>query len=154
MLARDALAEPYEVAKLADGLAPVLRSQRRLSLRGMLGPDTLILEQRGRAEDRAVAFYLTTTQRTSHAVLARMQATYPGLHPVPASPDPLLATVALTVRLPLVAWLRGERPSPVALEVVRLKKQRRWVWSLQTTKDYTTPPSRRWCTSSTAPTPT
>ncbi len=111
VLARDALAEPYEVAKLADGLLPILRTQRRLVPAALLGPDTLILEQRTAGGQSTVAFVLTTSARALPAVLARVRATYPGTHTQPAEPAAALA-------------------DPKA-GVVRLKKRRPWVWSLQ-----------------------
>lgn len=134
LLARDSLAEPYEIIKLADGLASILRSRRRFRPARLLGPDSIVFEQSALPDDRAVGFYVTCPARAERAVLARLRAAYPGLRARPATAYPLLAGIDA----PRTAARRraGERRR-VGVDVVRMKKTRRWVWSLQTTKDYT-----------------
>jgi hypothetical protein len=136
VLPRDALAEPYEVAKLADGLAPILRSQRRFALGRLLGPDSLVLDQHADGGRRTVAFHAATTARAWPAVQARMRATYPGMRVIPAAPDPLLTSVQRP-RVALASRLRRHAVARVPVDIVRLKKRRAWVWSLQTTRDFT-----------------
>jgi hypothetical protein len=136
LLARDSLAEPYEVIKLADGLSPILRSRRRLRPARLLGPDSIVLEQRSIPAERAVAFYITCPARAEAAVLSRLKAAYPGLRSRPAPPDTMLGDLAAP-RAAAAARLRGHAMSRVPVDVLRIKKARRWIWSLQTTKDYT-----------------
>jgi len=136
LLPRDTLAEPYEVAKLADGLAPVLRSQRRFARSTLLGPDTLVLEEHADASRRTVAFNAMTTARAWPAILARLRATYPGVRAKAAAPDPMLASVEAPGAA-FSARARRHAVRRVTVDVVRLKKRRAWVWSLQTTRDFT-----------------
>lgn len=136
LLARDSLAEPYEVIKLADGLSPILRSRRRFRPARLLGPDSIVLEQRSIPTERAVGFYVTCPARAEAAVLARLKSAYPGLRSRPAPPDAMLGDLAAP-RAAAAARLRGHAVSRVPVDVLRIKKARRWIWALQTTKDYT-----------------
>jgi hypothetical protein len=136
VLGRDSVAEPYEVARLADGLSAVLRSRRRLHVRRLLGPDSIVFEQRALAAERAVAFYVTCPARARDAVVARIRATYPGLRSRPAPPDAFLRHIDPPMKAGS-SWLRRQPRSPVGVDVLRMKKRRRWIWSLQTTKDFT-----------------
>lgn len=135
LLTRDSLAEPHEIAKLADGLSSLLRSRRRLALARLLGPDSIVLEQRAVPAERAVAFYVTCPARARDAVLGRMRSAYPGLRARPAPPDRLLAAT-LPPRRVARDLLRGRRHGRVGVDVLRMRKTRRWIWSLGTQKDY------------------
>jgi hypothetical protein len=128
-LGRDSLAEPYEIAKLLDGLAGILRPRARLHPRVLLGPDPLSLVLVNHPPTRSVRFAVAVAPRAAQAALARIRATYPEVRTRPLA---LWDDVALDA--PLRA-LRG-RAAPCPVEVVRLKKRSRWLWSLQTTKDY------------------
>jgi hypothetical protein len=135
LLARDSFAEPYEIIKLADGLSSLLRSRRRLALGRLLGPDSIVLEQRALPAERAVAFYVTAPARTRDAVLGRMRSAYPGLRARPAPADRFLGATLAPSRV-AHDLLRRRRHPRVEVDVLRMRKTRRWIWSLQTTKDY------------------
>jgi hypothetical protein len=129
-LGRDSLAEPYEIAKLLDGLAGVLRPKARLHPRVLLGPDPLSLAIVNHPPTRSVRFALAVAPRAERAVLARIRATYP---------DVRARSLRLWDDVELVGHvdaLRGRASRRCPLDVVRLKKRSRWLWALQTTKDY------------------
>lgn len=129
-LGRDSLAEPYEIAKLLDGLAGVLRPKARFHPRGLLGPDPLSLAIVNHPPTRSVRFALAVAPRAERAVLARIRATYPDVRA-----RPLRLWDDIDVARPL-DMLRGRAHGACPLDVVRLKKRSRWLWALQTTKDY------------------
>jgi hypothetical protein len=113
-LGRDSLAEPYEVAKLFDGLSGVLRPRSRTSHRTFLGPDPLGLSIFASGRDRTTRFFLHAAPARQPTIAARLRATYR---------DVLLEPV-------------GPLPIDIGFDVVRLKKNKRSLYALQTTKDY------------------
>ncbi len=113
-LGRDSLAEPYEVAKLFDGISGVLRPRSRTSHRTFLGPDPMALTMLASGPDRTTRFFLHAAPARQATIAARLRATYRDLVLEPAEP----------LRIPTDA------------AVVRLKKRRRALYALQTTKDY------------------
>ncbi len=74
------------------------------------------------------------------AIAARLRATYPDtrLIPIDAShADPFALGTLASPGAAVRALLRRREPvPPVAVDVLRVKKARRWVWALATTKDY------------------
>ena len=111
---RAALAEPHEIAKAMDGIAGILRPRARLHRVRLLGPEPLALTTLFDPATRSARFVLQAAPPVADAVVARLRAAYPGLR----------------VR-PLELCLPSH-----GLAVVRLKKRRRWLFSLQTGKDY------------------
>lgn len=136
-LGREDHASPYEVSKIFDGLAGVLRpSPARRLLRGA---ETLTLKLVSRPGTGAVRFLIQAPKGYQGVIAARLRASYPDTKLTPLDPgdtDPLgLAGIAPPLAV-LRRWLGGERRGGVGVEVLRLKKARRWVWALATTKDY------------------
>lgn len=113
-LGRDSLAEPYEVAKMFDGLSGVLRPRSRSSLRTVLGPDPLALVFSKDAVQRRTRLLLQAAPARAGAIADRLRATYRDVDLEPCPPFALPADPA----------------------VVRLKKRSRSLYALQTTKDY------------------
>lgn len=113
-LGRDSLAEPYEVAKLFDGLSGVLRPRARFSLRSFLGPDPLCFVFAWDASQRRMRLLLQAPPARSHAITDRLRIAYRDVELDRCEP----------IRL------------PAAPAVVRLKKRSRSLRALQTTKDY------------------
>jgi hypothetical protein len=136
-LGRDDQASPYEVSRVFDGIAGALRPH--LIGRVLGGPETLILKITNDPDARSVRFFVHAARAFHAPIAARLAATYPDvrLTPLDASEsDPLgLAGIPSPLQT-LSARLRGERGAPLGVEVLRLKKARRWLWALATTKDY------------------
>jgi hypothetical protein len=136
-LGRDDQASPYEVSRVFDGIAGALRPH--LIGRVLHGPETVIFRITNDPNARVVRFFLHAARTFHRPIAARLGATYPDvtLTPVQASEsDPLrLARVPSPLQT-LSARLHGDRVAPLRVEVLRLKKARRWLWALATTKDY------------------
>jgi hypothetical protein len=136
-LGRDDHASPYEVSKVFDGIAGALRPH--LLGRVLRGPETLVLKIASDPDVRTVRFFVCATAGFHAPVAARLAATYPDVRLVPAGvceSDPLgLAGIPSPLQS-LIARLRGRPLAPLGVEVLRLKKARRWLWALATTKDY------------------
>jgi hypothetical protein len=136
-LGRDDHASPYEVSKVFDGIAGALRPH--LVGRVLAGPETLVLKIANDPDAKTVRFFVCATAGFHAPIAARLAATYPDvkLSPLDTSEsDPLgLAGIPSPFQA-LNARLRGEPTAPLGVEVLRLKKARRWLWALATTKDY------------------
>lgn len=124
VLGRDDRAAPYEISKLFDGFIGQLRP--RWYERLALGADTFTLTLLNDPANRAFRFLLAVRADTLGGFEHRLRATYPDIRTHPYS-APLL---------PPPAPNRSDTYGPCRWEVVRLKKGRRWMWSLQTTRDY------------------
>jgi hypothetical protein len=137
-LGRDDHASPYEVSKVFDGIAGALRPH--LLGRVLRGPETLILKIANDPGARTVRFFVCAAPGFHAPIAARLSATYPDvkLSLLDASgSDPLGLVAGIPSPLQtLTARLHGQRPAPLGVEVLRLKKARRWLWALATTKDY------------------
>lgn len=136
-LGRDDHASPYEVSRVFDGIAGALRPH--LTGRVLHGPETLILKITNDPDSRSVRFFVEAAHALHRPIAARLAATYPDvrlalLHA--SESDPLGLTGIPSPLQTLSARLRGQRPAPLGVEVLRLKKARRWLWALATTKDY------------------
>ena len=119
VLGRDDRASPYEVSKLFDGLLGALRP--RWYERLAIGADTLTLTLANDPADRRLRMLVAVRADTVDAFEHRLRATYPDIRFRPSRE-------AHNARL-------DHRRSAV-FDVTRLKKGRRWMWSLQTTRDY------------------
>lgn len=138
-LGRDDHASPYEISKVFDGIAGALRPSivRRL----LAGPPTLVLRVVSEGGSRSVRFLVAAPRIYHPAIAARLRATYPDTRLTPieaAEADPLNLGAIVSPWVAIRARLRREplQPVPVPVDVLRLKKARRWVWALSTTKDY------------------
>jgi hypothetical protein len=137
-LGRDDQASPYEVSKVFDGIAGALRPG--IVRRPLTGPPTLTLRISSVGGARSVRFLVQAPAIYHPAIAARLRATYPDtrLIPIDAShADPFaLSTLASPGAAACALLGRREPVPPVAVDVLRVKKARRWVWALATTKDY------------------
>jgi hypothetical protein len=136
-LGRDDHASPYEVSKIFDGIAGALRPH--LIARLLSGPETLILKIANDPDARTVRFFVCAAPGFHAPIAARLAATYPDvkLTPLDADESDLLGLAGIPSPFQaLSAQLHGQRPAPLGVEVLRLKKARRWLWALATTKDY------------------
>jgi hypothetical protein len=124
ILGRDDHAAPYEVSKLFDGLIGQLRP--RWYERLALGTDTFTLTLLNDPTDRAFRLLLAVRLDTLAGFEHRIRATYPDIRTRPYT-APLL---------PSATSSRTPTRSHSEWAVVQLKKGRRWMWSLQTTRDY------------------
>jgi hypothetical protein len=136
-LGRDDHASPYEISKIFDGIAGALRPSivRRL----LAGPPTLVLRVVSEGGSRSVRFLLAAPHVFHPAIAARLRATYPDTRLIPidaAQADPFALGAIVSPWVALRARLHHEPLQPVPVEVLRVKKARRWVWALSTTKDY------------------
>jgi hypothetical protein len=136
-LGRDDQASPYEVSKVFDGIAGALRPG--MIARALRGPPTLTLRIASEGGSQPVRF-LVQAPRIYHAAIgARLRATYPDSRLVPVEghdDDPLALKKTCSPVAAARALIRGTRIPRVSAEVLRVKKARRWVWALATTKDY------------------
>jgi hypothetical protein len=136
-LGRDDQASPYEISKVFDGIAGALRPG--MIARALRGPPTLTLKIASAGGSQPVRF-LVQAPRIYHAAIgARLRATYPDSRLVPVEEhgdDPLALMQTCSPVAAARALTRGGRIPRVAAEVLRVKKARRWVWALATTKDY------------------
>jgi hypothetical protein len=128
VLGRDDRAAPYEISKLFDGLIGQLRP--RWYERLALGADTFTLTLLNDPTDRSFRFLLAVRTDTLAGFEHRLRATYPDIRirPYTGWLLPTESSSGLTGRARPVRHGRWT--------VVRLKKGRRWMWSLQTTRDY------------------
>jgi hypothetical protein len=137
-LGRDDQASPYEISKVFDGIAGVLRPG--VVRRPLTGPPTLTLRIVSGGGARAVRFLVWAPPIYHPAIAARLRATYPDTRLVPIEApdvDPFkLRAVASPAAAARALLGHRARVPPVGVDVVRLKKARRWVWALATTKDY------------------
>lgn len=128
VLGRDDHASPYEVSKVFDGLIGQLRP--RWYERVALGADTFTLTLLNDPQQRTFRFLLAVRADTLAGFEHRLRATYPDIRIRPHQ---------TAILAPYPAAASGEDGAPrrdLGWEVVRLKKGRRWMWSLQTTRDY------------------
>jgi len=136
-LGRDDQASPYEVSRVFDGIAGALRPH--LVGRVLHGPETMILKITNDPDARSVRFFIRAARAFHRPIAARLAATYPDVRLTPvhgSESDPLRLAGITSPLQTLGARLRGERAAPLGVEVLRLKKARRWLWALATTKDY------------------
>ena len=137
-LGRDDQASPYEISKVFDGIAGALRPG--IIRRPLTGPPTLTLRIVSEGAGRSVRFLVQAPALYHPAIAARLRATYPDtrLIPIDAShADPFTLSNIASPGAAVRALLRRPEPVPrVAVDVLRVKKARRWVWALATTKDY------------------
>jgi hypothetical protein len=136
-LGRDDHASPYEVSKLFDGIAGALRPG--LIRRPLDGPPTLTLKLISSGGGSAVRFVVQAPSIFHPVLGARLRATYPDARLVPLDPafsDPLDLHAIVSPRATAAAIVHRQAIAPTAVDVLRLKKARRWVWALATTKDY------------------
>jgi hypothetical protein len=139
-LGRDDHASPYEVSKVFDGIAGALRPD--IIARALRGAPTLTLRVVSEGGARPVRFLVQAPSIYHAAIGARLRATYPDarLMPVEApDADPLALRTVISPGACVRALLEPrerERERSSAADVLRVKKARRWVWALATTKDY------------------
>ena len=137
-LGRDDQASPYEISKVFDGIAGALRPG--IIRRPLAGPPTLTLRIVSEGGARSVRFLVQAPAIYHPAIAARLRATYPDtrLIPIDAShADPFALSMLVSPGPAVRALLSRREPvPPVAVDVLRVKKARRWVWALATTKDY------------------
>ena len=137
-LGRDDQASPYEVSKVFDGIAGALRPG--IIRRPLAGPPTLTLRIVSEGAARSVRFLVQAPAIFHPAIAARLRATYPDTRLIPidaSNADPFaLGTVASPGAAARALFRRSEPVPPVAVDVLRVKKARRWVWALATTRDY------------------
>lgn len=128
VLGREDHADPYQVARVFDDFAELLRPLAKWR-RFVLGPDPLCLQILSDPATRKVRFTIGARHDRLHVIEHRLRSTYPDARLVAFTGD-----VLSHVAGPLSAFRHGAEPCPV--DVVRLKKARRWLWALQTTRDY------------------
>ena len=137
-LGRDDQASPYEISKVFDGIAGALRPG--IIRRPPIGPPTLTLRIVSEGGARSVRFLVQAPAIYHPAIAARLRATYPDtrLIPIDAShADPFALSTVVSPGAAIRALLgRREPVAPVPVDMLRVKKARRWVWALATTKDY------------------
>ncbi len=137
-LGRDDHASPYEISKVFDGIAGALRPHLIGRLLG--GPETLILKITSDPDARTVRFFVHAARavscadrgaacgdlprRAAHTRRRERRATRSGS---PGSPHRCRRSPP---------GCAASEPAPLGVEVLRLKKARRWLWALATTKDY------------------
>lgn len=136
-LGRDDQASPYEISKVFDGIAGALRPG--IVRRPLTGPPTLALKIVSEGGARSVRFLVQAPPVYHASIAARLRATYPDTRLIPidaAHADPFTLSSIASPWAAVRALLHRERVSPVAVDMLRVKKARRWVWALATTKDY------------------
>jgi hypothetical protein len=137
-LGRDDQASPYEISKVFDGIAGALRPG--IIRRPLSGPPTLTLRIVSEGGARSVRFLVQAPAIYHPAIAARLRATYPDtrLIPIDAShADPFALSTVVSPGAAVRALLDRREPVPaIAVDILRVKKARRWVWALATTKDY------------------
>ncbi len=137
-LGRDDQASPYEISKVFDGIAGALRPG--IVRRPLTGPPTLTLRIVSEGGTRSVRFLVQAPAIYHPAIAARLRATYPDTRLIPIDArhaDPFTLSAIQSPSAAVRALLRGrELPPPIAVDMLRVKKARRWVWALATTKDY------------------
>ena len=136
-LGRDDHASPYEVSRVFDGIAGALRPH--LFGRVLHGPETLTLQIANDPDARTVRFLVCAPAGFHAPIAARLAATYPDVRLVPVDvceSDPLGIAGIPSPLQTFTTRLRRQPLAPLGVEVLRLKKARRWLWALATTKDY------------------
>lgn len=133
VLGRDDRAMPYELGKFWDGMAGVLRPARWY-VRFFFGADTITPKLVNHPDTRTLRFVVAVRADAVRLLDSRLRATYPDVRIRridlwgPTSPGGPIAA--------LVARIRREPVPECPFEVVKVRKTRRWLWSLQTSKDY------------------
>jgi hypothetical protein len=125
ILGRADRAAPYEVSKLFDGFAGQLRP--RWYERFVLGSDSIALTLVNDPAARTFRFLITVRADTLGSIESRLRATYPDIR---------IRRLGGTVGDELDRATGAAPESCLATRVLRLKKARRGLWSLQTTRDY------------------
>jgi hypothetical protein len=137
-LGRDDQASPYEISKVFDGIAGALRPG--IIRRPLTGPPTLTLRIVSEGGARSVRFLVQAPAVYHPAIASRLRATYPDTRLIPIDAyhaDPFALSTLASPSVAVRALLgRHEPVPPVAVDLLRVKKARRWVWALATTKDY------------------
>jgi len=136
-LGRDDQASPYEISKVFDGIAGALRPG--IIRRPLTGPPTLTLRIVSEGGARSVRFLVQAPGIYHPAIAARLRATYPDTRLIPIDApdaDPFTLSAIHSPATAARALLRREPVPPTPVDVLRVKKARRWVWALATTKDY------------------
>jgi TraM recognition site of TraD and TraG len=136
-LGRDDHASPYEIGKVFDGIAGALRPS--IVRRPLAGPPTLALRIVSEGGARSVRFLVAAPHIYHPAIAARLRATYPDTRLIPieaTDADPFTLSSVVSPWAAIRARLHREQVRPVGVDVLRVKKARRWVWALATTKDY------------------
>jgi hypothetical protein len=136
-LGRDDQASPYEISKVFDGIAGALRPG--IIRRPLTGPPTLTLRIVSEGGARSVRFLVRAPGIYHPAIAARLRATYPDTRLIPIDApdaDPFTLSAIHSPATAARALLRREPVPPTGVDVLRVKKARRWVWALATTKDY------------------
>src|ERR1700682_1362867 len=131
-LGRDDQASPYEISKVFDGIAGALRPG--IIRRPLTGPPTLTLRIVSEGGARSVRFLVQAPAVYHPAIAARLRATYPDtrLIPIDAShADPFALSMLASTGAAVRALLRRREPvARVEVDMLRVKKARRWVWAL------------------------
>ncbi len=136
-LGRDDIASPYEISKVFDGIAGALRPG--VLRRPLSGPPTLTLKIVSEGGARSVRFLVQAPAVFHASIQARLSATYPDIRLIPVTPehaDPLALHTTIAPMQALRARIHREPVPHGPVDVLRVKKARRWVWTLATTKDY------------------
>ena len=136
-LGRDDQASPYEISKVFDGIAGALRPG--IVRRPLTGPPTLALKIVSEGGARSVRFLVQAPPVYHASIAARLRATYPDTRVIPidaAHADPFTLSSVVSPWVAIRALLHRKRVAPVQVDMLRVKKARRWVWALATTKDY------------------
>ncbi len=136
-LGRDDQASPYEISKVFDGIAGALRPG--IIRRPLTGPPTLTLKIVSEGGARSVRFLVQAPPVYHASIAARLRATYPDTRLIPidaAHADPFTLTSIVSPWAAVRALLHRVQVPPVEVDMLRVKKARRWVWALATTKDY------------------
>jgi hypothetical protein len=136
-LGRDDQASPYEISKVFDGIAGALRPG--IVRRPLTGPPTLALKILSEGGARSVRFLVQAPPVYHASIAARLRATYPDTRLIPidaAHADPFTLSSIASPCVAIRALLHRRRAAPVKVDMLRVKKARRWVWALATTKDY------------------
>ncbi len=136
-LGRDDIAAPYEISKVFDGIAGAMRPG--VIRRPLSGPATLNLKILSEGGTRSVRFLIQAPQTFHASIQARLRATYPDVRLIPVTPehaDPLALHTTVAPLQALRACIHRQPAPEAPVDVLRLRKARRWLWSLATTKDY------------------
>lgn len=136
-LGRDDLASPYEISKVFDGIAGVLKPG--IIRRPIVGPPTLTLKIVSEGGAQSVRFLVQAPSIYHASIAARLRATYPDTRLISidaAHADPFTLTSVRSSWDATCALLRREKVPQVDVDILRVKKARRWIWALATTKDY------------------
>lgn len=132
-LGRDDRALPYEISKMWDGLSGALRPPR-WHKRLLFGADTITPKFVNHPASRTLRIVISVRADAVALIDARFRGTYPDvrLRPIDLWGEqlPVGPVEALHARV------RGEVLPDCPWDVVKVRKTRRWIWALQTTRDY------------------